>query len=357
MKLVPPIALLGVCERAARVPDGHPALHKWNVLGLKGLVPSYVFPMTLLGSNLVFACCCPDGPAVFDLVLRSEDGRQLGTLTLNLQPIEPDDHRSSAPRERNVLYTGPQAWVVDLLGGARSKWFIPAPGVYTVFVRHDGDEIPIGSVAFALATPPPLTPERILAIKSDPRAAKGVRVELGCSGCPTKLRMYAGLERIENVQGNGYIWYQDLPQRFVCSCGNVNVDLSSARTNLHAVLGTKTPWSDEVSFLPMYERGFLESVAAGLRHVLDGNPPEEALQVYFEQNPIVLHEFSSERTFAKAPVLTKYKTDFAILNSRHELVLVELEKADTRLMTVTGGVASPLQHAFDQVHDWLQGLR
>jgi hypothetical protein len=205
-----------------------------------------------------------------------------------------------------------------------------------------------------LAVPPPLTSERIAAIKSDPHAAKAVRLELGCSTCPTTLRMYAGLDRLEGLQKDGYIWYQELPDRFVCSCGQVDVDLTSARSNMHGILGSRNIQTEGASFLPLYERDVLDAVAANFKTLLDSDPSEEAIQVYFDTNPILFHEFSAEQTFIKGPVLTKYKTDFAILNSRHELVLVELEKTTTRLMTAAGGIAAPLQHAFDQVHDWMQ---
>jgi hypothetical protein len=352
MKLVPPVAVIGVCERAARVPDGHPLLQKWNLLGLKSVVPSFVFPLTLRGSSLMFAVAQQDEPASFDMVLRGPDGRQHGTITLNVRAVEPDEPEEAAARD--VVQVGPGSWMVDLLAGGATEWFIPGPGVYTIYVRSGGEEVPVGSIAFALATPPPLTPERIAAIKSDPRAAKAVRLELGCSKCPTKLRVCAGLERLGSLETEGYIWYQDLPERFTCSCGQVDVDLGSARSNLHAILGTRTARPNEISFLPMYERGVVDALAVKFKELLATNPAEETLQVFFDQNPLLLHEFSAERTFAKASVLTKYKTDFAILNSRHELVLIELEKTSTRLMTASGGVASQVQHAFDQVHDWLQ---
>jgi hypothetical protein len=45
--------------------------------------------------------------------------------------------------------------------------------------------------------------------------------------------------------------------------------------------------------------------------------------------------------------------DFAIVTPQRELLLVELEKATTKLMKQDGGVAADLSHAFDQVLDWL----
>lgn len=354
MKLVPPIAVLGLCERAARVPNGHPRLHKWNLLGLKTVVPSFIFPTSLHGASVMFAFSHQNEPASFDLVVRGEDGKQHATITVGLRAVDPETQEPLEQGEREFVVPTSAGWTVDLLPGGETKWLIPGPGVYTFYVSADGQELPVGSIQFALALAPALTPERIAAIRSDPRAAKAVRVDFSCNKCSGRIRAHAGLERSGGLEKEGYVWYQDLPLRFQCGCGQLNFDLESIRTNLHAILGSRTPRSGELSLLPLYEKGVLDGVAVKFRQLLDSDPPEETLQTFFDQNPILLHEFSPELTLAKAPVLTKYKTDFAIVNSRCEMILIELEKAGTRLMTSTGGVASPLQHALDQVHDWLQ---
>jgi hypothetical protein len=52
-------------------------------------------------------------------------------------------------------------------------------------------------------------------------------------------------------------------------------------------------------------------------------------------------------------VLSKYKVDFAILNHRKELLLVEIERPSIPLVKSNGGIHSQLQHALDQVRSWL----
>jgi hypothetical protein len=72
-----------------------------------------------------------------------------------------------------------------------------------------------------------------------------------------------------------------------------------------------------------------------------------------EENPVFLHQFSPEHIFFKAPILTAHKTDFAILSPQRELLLIELERPNTKILKKDGGVHSELQHAFDQTRDWL----
>jgi hypothetical protein len=51
--------------------------------------------------------------------------------------------------------------------------------------------------------------------------------------------------------------------------------------------------------------------------------------------------------------LTRFKTDIAILDQRGVLLLIELEKPTLVLMKGKGGIGASLQHAFDQVREWL----
>ena len=107
-----------------------------------------------------------------------------------------------------------------------------------------------------LLNPPPLTPERIAAIRSDPRAAKFIRVVMGCKKCPSKLVAYAGLERDPKQEAEGSVWYADLPDRFDCECGSASYDLSSTRRNLAALLGhhVQRGQEEEIAFTPLYSK-------------------------------------------------------------------------------------------------------
>jgi len=73
---------------------------------------------------------------------------------------------------------------------------------------------------------------------------------------------------------------------------------------------------------------------------------------FIKKNPIFLSHFSPVRIRHKAPVLTRFETDIVILDQRRVVLLVELEKPALKLMKKDGGMAAPLQHAFDQVRQW-----
>jgi hypothetical protein len=57
---------------------------------------------------------------------------------------------------------------------------------------------------------------------------------------------------------------------------------------------------------------------------------------------------------AKPRILASHFADFAILNERRELLLVEIERPGMRLMRKDGVITADLQHAFSQVQDWFR---
>jgi hypothetical protein len=59
---------------------------------------------------------------------------------------------------------------------------------------------------------------------------------------------------------------------------------------------------------------------------------------------------------AEPPILTFFKADFALVTPQKELILIEIEKAHTRLLTKRGEEHSELAHAVNQVRSWLHTL-
>jgi len=227
------------------------------------------------------------------------------------------------------------------------------PASYRFVLADDPQQRSLGTFRTAVLSAGPLTPARIAAIRSDPRASKAVRVEFACKNCKDRVGAYVALDRQERQETDGYIWYQNLPSEFACTCGGARFSLEIVRANLHALLGRRMGAEGLISAWPLYERSALETVRRNFAELLREGCAEELLQKYIEENPIVLHRFAPTHLFFKAPVLSLRKTDFAVLSPKGELVQIELEKATTPLLKKNGGTHSDLQHAFDQVHEWL----
>lgn len=300
----------------------------------------------------------------FKLIWRTESGLEAGTINITFPdkaikesgappaPITPE----SAPVLRAdgpIMICPPGGWAFAVFPTKGLNLTLNAPGLYHIYLGTDEGEIKIGSLSFALSPAQPLTEARVAAIRSDPNATKSVRMDLRCNQCNDAVRPYAGLEQSAEQEGEGWIWYETLPDSFTCSCGKLSTDLTIIRKNLHGLLGQRSTISQDLSFVPAYEREALYTMKTNFRSLLEQSAREEVLQAFIEENPVFLHPFAPQNLWFKAPVLTFFKTDFAVLSHSAELLLIELEKPQTRLLKKDGGIHSELQHAFDQVRDWL----
>lgn len=347
------VAFLGVCERAGYVRDGNTNLFKWNVLGLKHVVLSFIYPLNLQGLSIGLAFLRSDPPKPIALTITGETGNHVGYITFSAVAAA-DDEKDPALKSTGPILTMPQqGWNTAFLPIHDGNLVIPEPGAYLISAETDRGQVVVGQLLFLLVDPEPFSPERVAAIKSDPRAVKAVRVQNGCRKCSSQLLVYAALERLPKMEEEGYIWYESVPEEFRCECGSTRTDLSIIRKNLFGLIGQHPGMPETLDYFPLYERGAIESLHRNFAELLKRGPAEEVLQQFFQENPILLHRFPADRIFFKPPLLTFYHADIAILTPSKELILIELETTGTRLLKKDGGVAAPLQHAFDQVESWL----
>lgn len=347
------IIFLGFCERVAYVRDGNTNVFKWNVLGLKNIIISNIFPLNLKGWNIGLAISLNIKGKEHTVRITDENGNEIGSINIFPKESSPEAEDALLKKDGPLMLFMKHGWTPAFFSLSQTDMIVQHPGNYYVNLVVDDELIVIGDIYFAIVDPPPLTPERVAAIRSAPRAYKAVRMEVGCKKCPKKLRTYAALERNEKEE-DGWTWYQDISDQFSCDCGATTIDTSIIRRNLHAFLGNIPLENLEVSFIPMYEKSAIKDIRSNFAKLLKSNPKEEIIQKYIEENTILLHQFPSNQIYFKPPILTFFVADFAIVTPQKELVLIEIKKANTNLLLKKGSIAAPLTHAFDQVNDWLQ---
>jgi hypothetical protein len=199
LRTAPPVAFLGVCDRAGKVVDDSTGLTMWNAIGIKSVVGAHIFPLPLSGWSFLFALYNPEDGEQFDLVVRDPAGNEVGSAHLSLTGPQHGDRQAVALPERQEYAVRPtNGWMVNAAAGESVGFLAPTPGLYTFYLRTDDGErteVPIGSLHLGLLEPEPLTPARIAAIKSDPESAKIVRVNVACSACADKISAYSAFER------------------------------------------------------------------------------------------------------------------------------------------------------------------
>lgn len=344
------VIFLGVSEKATYTREGNTNLYKWNIIGLKHTILSNIYPLPFNGWVLGLAIHSKRSFGNMELHIKEKDGKIIGKIMASLEKTVPLEHGEiSAPGEISAMPVFDVGWTPLFLPLGETSILIEKPGQY--FLSID-DEV-IGSLEFLVIDPPPLTAERIAGIKSDPTAIKAVRMGFTCNKCQAKIKAYAALEKNLKLEKEGYIADNFLPNEFLCKCGHVRLDLRLIKKNLHGFLGSRSQVSSNVNLMPLYEKSSLVHIREGFKYLLAQDPREEEIQKFIESHPILLHQFPAIEIFFKPPILTSFIADFGIITPQKELILVEIEKTTTRLMKKNGGSSAELNHAIDQVRDWL----
>lgn len=255
------------------------------------------------------------------------------------------------------VHPGYPVWTFLVFTFQEGEGMIPAPDRYRVVLQREKSSVTIGSLYFAEVCAPPLTEERKEYIRGQEHVAKTVKYGLECKLCKDTIRMYAALEQKPEMEKDSCHWYQDLPDEFRCKCGESTISLRSIRENLHAVLGVPIGPSGNIAFENQLNSDVLSGIVSEFKSLLNTDPPEQVIQSYIEQRPVFFHRFAANDVLPKRPVLTEHVTDFVLLTKDRGVILVEIERASTRLVKKHGGIAAPLQHAMDQVRDWLHASK
>ena len=187
------IIFLGICDRA----NYNPKNDKWDIIGLGNFAFSYIFPTPLtgmvLGLNLSTQSITQQK---LKFEITKESGTSVGKIDISGTEIRDPTQEDFSSQKFNP--------VVRTSSTGRTTLFIPLdipevtiiePGIYNLkHITNQGD-YNLGSLQFIFVKSPPLSAERIAAIKSDPCATKSVRIELGCKHCLSKYRSYASYRK------------------------------------------------------------------------------------------------------------------------------------------------------------------
>ncbi len=356
----PRLAFLGLCDRAQTITEGHVAFWRTNLLGLSLTRVFPVFPTHLRGLKIALAIYQPQGGESFKIVFRGTNGQPPFEIGLQIA----GSTVSNAQADASIIDTEQKTGVLDqgwafIANEIAADIMVVSPGIYQAFLSSSDGEQYIATVTLAHAPRPPYSAEELTAIRSDPMARKFVRMQVTCKLCGGGVKAYAGIERSPSLEGQGFSLNHEIKEdNFVCSCGKTQFSLIPIRTGLHGLLQRHlTPQTDEsISAVKLYEKTALEESCRQLLKLIESNTKEEELQNFLESYPIFFHVFMPKRIIFKPKILTKYVADFAVLNGRDELLLVEIEKPHLRLLKKDGDITAGLEHAFHQVRTWTQEL-
>jgi hypothetical protein len=360
-ELAPRFAFLGFCDRAETITKGHQMLWHYNILGLSYSRVFYVLPANLKGQKLVTAIFRPRAGEQFKLKFRCAATQKEFEIVIHISSVSYSERADiSTPVQETFSDEPPDGWVfhVDSL---TPDIFVFERGVYKVYLSSDSGEICLSEITIWNAEVPPYNADDIAAIKSNPLGKKIVRSQFKCKLCGESLRVYAGLERSPKLEGEGWIWNLDIQHdRFRCECSAHDFSLEPLKKGLHGLLRDnfdkmmEGPEGSTFSSVRLYEDSALQEYCKQFQELIASDPTEEKVQLFLESHEIFFSLFLPVKLISKPRVLTKYVADFAVLNERKELLLIEIEKPGLQLLRRDGVITADLQHAFGQVQDWLR---
>jgi hypothetical protein len=357
----PPVAFIGFCDRGKHVQEGHPIFWRHHLFGVRQAILAPIFPLDLSTGQLVISIFNPvKTMRDYSIRMLHPDGREVLSLSTSGPEVEErtDNQSSDSSSQSFFMHHGAEenTWVLFLLPIPPTGNIIDQPGHYRITIRSGADEITIGQLSIAYGKSEPLSLDRIDAIKSDPQAAREVRLELSCVACGDTCRVGVAIDKSERK--DDYTWYEDVPDIFECKCKSLRQNMKYIKENLHACLGMRTMMNDgRLSLTRLYEEDDLDFVCKEFRQLINEKPSEEQVQKFIEKNKTLLCSFSPHRIFFKKPILSMHKTDIVILTPKRELLLIEIERPDTPLMKKDGDLHNNAQHAIKQVRDWLHEFK
>lgn len=337
---------IGIADRITRPGGVHSAIPT-DIYGLRYVFISSLFPLSIQNVDWVFVF-----PSGF-----SPRGR------LNLSVVErPKDRywlEYSLDGESSQDQRLERSMVVDFSFRGSGGPVIWEPCKVDVALECEDGRFELGQAEFVYAAAPPLSDSIRNAIESNPTLRKFIRIRIHCSTCQDGLTPFTGLSRPKLSEKDRSVprltWFEDLPDQFVCTCGSVSAPLKYLRESMQGLLANvnsvKPDGSIATRTLPL-SLDEVERVLDSFRRLIDAEPPESDVQDFIQRNPILLSPFAANRLFFKPQILNKYRADFAIVNSRKELLFIEIERPGLKVFRVDGMQTQDLTHAFAQTSAW-----
>lgn len=235
--------------------------------------------------------------------------------------------------------------------------FLSAPGIYSVNAHISEKKLSISNILFNYIKIPEYTADELYGIKSKLLSCREAELLISCEECKDSIKIYTGIKKSINRESEGAIWYSEIPDDFVCRCSKSSFNLRFYKENFHSILTADPLKNYKSKGQPSYERLYSHNIIHGIikefLELIKSKKSENVIQKFIEENPVLLSPFNAKKLFLKPSILGKYVADFAILDANKNLIFIEIEKPTLSLFKKNGHPTADLNHAYDQVNDWL----
>jgi len=99
IKTNPGIIFLGICERALSVSEGNTNFSKWNIIGLKNIILSYIFPLQIRNLKLGLLIDFNRVGNMFDLWITNKDGKKYYSIKIQIDKFKKQNSKRETVKE------------------------------------------------------------------------------------------------------------------------------------------------------------------------------------------------------------------------------------------------------------------
>lgn len=364
-----PVAFLGLAEHFEMGPGVLPVAPS-TIFRLSIAKKQYFYPAPISTMFWMFLIDTESvkllGGTVVFRITRKGGGDELGRFRIELstvpaqpEPPGPTNPTPTGDAEQGTFFAGVLEigrWL--LWPGKFVDATVPEPGTYAVYAAVGHSEFEVGEVHFLYQPRAPFTLDEQRAIQSDPYGSKFIRFTLVCKLCGDKVKVYTALNRDDTSENEGFTWQHDVQESYACSCGGMRGSMHYIRESLHAMLGRDVRMdAPNISHGRRYGHEEIMLLLDQFNRLLHEEDGEAPFQKFIEEHPVMLARFNALELRVKPSILGKHQPDFVVLDARHILWLIELERPSLQLFKKSehamGHATAELNHAYEQVHDWL----
>lgn len=360
-----PIIFLGISEHIKNY-GLLPSVTPIDIFKLKRQSTHIIYPISLNAFNWIFLInthfLIKNSGKLINIEVKSEKNEMKVQFKMQLGE-QSNKEFQSLPKEtlntKTIALPKSPTWYIQPLALHGIEASLDLPGTYNVYAGIEEANTLIGQIDFLYQKVPLFTADQIKAIESNPLASKKVLIEIGCKECPTKLKVYSSLKRDQKVEDEeGYLWQDNLPEEFICSCRKTKQNLVYLKESMHGLLGKDQYLFDsKISYERRNSHGEILRILNEFNNLLDKKNDEVFFQQFIEKNPIMLAKYCAKKIFFKKDLLGEFEADIIIFNTENQLIFIELESAGIQLFKKDGHPTAKLMHAHNQIIDWLEKYR
>jgi len=238
---------------------------------------------------------------------------------------------------------------------------VPCPGFQVleptqIRVEYIGNGVThtIGKFSIEFLKTPELSNEEVKEVRRRGRENVAT-LRVVCTKCNNQTMITKGLTgAVASIKSSlPQISVDALPSTFDCGCGDTRFDTHFLKLGMHEIFRhTYAQEAEQLRLAACYQPTALASVISQYRKLIESEPPEETVQEFLTQTPIMWSFLGPVIILPKPRLSTHLTADFAILTYSKALYFVEIEKPQTKLVKQKGGQAAELQAGKDQIDAW-----